>query len=107
MSYVMDEDELMLDQPATFPLSAASGTSWPCELGRRSRKRVDNIFGALVLLQSQPETTSERTLALQRCFVVVEKLSDHSWEEYQAKTLMENSRLGVCQLLQPVRRYFL
>ena len=107
MSYVMDEDELMLDQPATFPLSAASGTSWPCELGRRSRKRVDNIFGALVLLQSQPETTSERTLALQRCFVLAEKLSDHSWEEYQAKTLMENSSWGMCQLLQPVRRYFL
>ena len=39
-----------------------------------------------MLLQSQPETTSERTLALQRCFVLAEKLRDHSWEEYQAKT---------------------
>ena len=36
--------------PATFPLSATSGSSWPCEFGSRRRKSVDSIFlGALML----------------------------------------------------------
>ena len=35
--------------PATFPLSATSGTSWPCEFGSSRRKSVDSIFSGALL----------------------------------------------------------
>ena len=38
--------------PATFPLSATSGSSWPCEFGSSRRKSVESIFLGALLLSS-------------------------------------------------------
>ena len=64
-------DELMLDN---LPHSHSQQRPEPPGLAswaEGARGGWTTFFGALVLLQSQPETTSERTLALQRCFVLV------------------------------------